>query len=40
VVEQDVAWDTIEWTERRYKIEAVGFKARNETGWDWGAVMR
>ena len=35
VVEQDVSWDTIEWTERRYKIEAVGFKARNETGWDW-----
>lgn len=35
VVEQDVAWDAIEWTERRYKIEAVGFKARNETGWDW-----
>ena len=34
-VEQDVSWDTIEWTERRYKIEAVGFKARNETGWDW-----
>ncbi|MBL8074807.1 MAG: hypothetical protein JNL29_10590 [Nitrospira sp.] len=35
VVEQDVAWDVVEWTERRYKIEAVGFKARNETGWDW-----
>lgn len=35
VVEQDIAWDTIEWMERRYKIEAVGFKARNETGWDW-----
>ncbi|MBX3327531.1 MAG: hypothetical protein U0223_08430 [Nitrospira sp.] len=35
VVEQDVSWDTIEWMERRYKIEAVGFKARNETGWDW-----
>lgn len=35
VVEQDVSWDTIEWTERRYKVEAIGFKARNETGWDW-----
>ncbi len=35
IIEQDVSWDTIEWTERRYKIEAVGFKARNETGWDW-----
>ncbi|MBL8037819.1 MAG: hypothetical protein JNN16_09990 [Nitrospira sp.] len=35
VVEQDVSWDTIEWMERRYKIEAVGFKARNESGWDW-----
>ena len=35
MVEQDISWDTIEWTERRYKIEAIGFKARNETGWDW-----
>lgn len=35
VVEQDVSWDTIEWMERRYKIEAIGFKARNESGWDW-----
>lgn len=35
VVEQDVAWDMIEWTERRYKIEAVRFKARDESGWDW-----
>lgn len=25
----------IEWVERRYKIEAVRFKARDETGIDW-----
>jgi hypothetical protein len=31
----DIPWDTVEWTERRYKIEALGFKARDETGWDW-----
>ncbi len=31
----DLAWDTIEWTERRYKIEALGFKARDETGNSW-----
>lgn len=31
----EIPWDTIEWNERRYKIEAIGFKARNETGWDW-----
>jgi hypothetical protein len=35
IVEQDILWDAIEWTERRYKIEALGFKARNESGWDW-----
>ena len=28
-------WDTIEWVERRYKIEAMRFKARDETGFDW-----
>ncbi|MEX0605563.1 MAG: hypothetical protein WD623_08040 [Marinobacter sp.] len=28
-------WDTIQWVERRYKIEAVRFKARDETGIDW-----
>lgn len=25
---------TVEWTERRYKVEAVRFKARDETGID------
>lgn len=28
-------WDTITWVERRYKIEAMRFKARDETGIDW-----
>lgn len=28
-------WDTIQWVERRYKIEAMRFKARDETGVDW-----
>ena len=28
-------WDTIQWIERRYKIEAMRFKARDETGFDW-----
>lgn len=28
-------WDTIEWVERRYKIEAMRFKARDESGVDW-----
>ena len=28
-------WDTIQWIERRYKIEAIRFKARDETGIDW-----
>ena len=28
-------WDTIQWVERRYKIEAIRFKARDETGFDW-----
>ena len=28
-------WDAIQWVERRYKIEAMRFKARDETGVDW-----
>lgn len=28
-------WDAIEWVERRYKIEAMRFKARDETGIDF-----
>ena len=28
-------WDTIQWVERRYKIEAIRFKARDETGINW-----
>lgn len=28
-------WDAIEWVERRYKIEAMRFKCRDETGIDW-----
>lgn len=33
----DFPWETIaaEWTERRYKVEAIRFKARDETGIDW-----
>jgi hypothetical protein len=34
-VSGDIPWDTIEWVERRYKVEALRFKARDETGWDW-----
>lgn len=30
-----INWDSIRWVERRYKIEAMGFKARDETGIDW-----
>lgn len=30
-----INWDTIKWVERRYKIEALCFKARDETGIDW-----
>jgi hypothetical protein len=30
-----IPWDTILWVERRYKIEAVRFKAEDETGIDW-----
>ena len=29
------SWDTIQWIERRYKIEAMRFKARDESGFDW-----
>jgi hypothetical protein len=34
---RDVPWDTIivDWTEPRYKIEALRFKARDESGADW-----
>lgn len=28
-------WDQIVWVERRYKVEAMSFKARDETGIDW-----
>jgi hypothetical protein len=31
----DFPWHTFEWIERRYKIEAMRFKARDETGIDW-----
>jgi hypothetical protein len=31
----NMSWDTIEWIEQRYKIEALGFKARDESGIDW-----
>lgn len=30
-----INWDTIRWVERRYKIEAMRFRARDETGIDW-----
>src|SRR5690606_31019843 len=32
-------WDdiVIQWNERRYKIEATGFTARDESGVDWGS---
>lgn len=30
-----IPWDTIQLVERRYKIEALGFKARDESGIDW-----
>src|SRR5688572_3787517 len=30
-----INWDTIRWVERRYKIEAIRFKALDETGFDW-----
>ena len=31
----DIPWHTFEVIERRYKIEAVRFKALDETGIDW-----
>ncbi|CAG9934001.1 hypothetical protein [Candidatus Nitrotoga arctica] len=34
-VSSSINWDTIRWVERRYKIEAMRFKARDETGIDW-----
>ena len=34
-VSRATPWDTIQWVERRYKIEAMRFKARDETGIDW-----
>jgi hypothetical protein len=30
-----IPWDTIHWIERRYKIEAMHFTARDESGIDW-----
>lgn len=30
-----IDWSAIRWIERRYKIEAMRFKARDETGIDW-----
>lgn len=35
VVPGDIPWHTFEMIERRYKIEALRFKARDETGVDW-----
>lgn len=35
VVTKDFQWPTVEWVERRYKIEAMSFKAIDETGFDW-----
>ena len=34
-VSRATRWDTIQWVERRYKIEAMRFKARDESGFDW-----
>ena len=31
----DFPWETVQWSERRYKIEAMHFTARDETGSDW-----
>ncbi|HVE48405.1 MAG TPA: hypothetical protein VNG69_02165 [Casimicrobiaceae bacterium] len=30
-----IGWDHIRWIERRYKIQATRFKARDESGPDW-----
>lgn len=35
VVPSDIPWHTFEVIERRYKVEALRFKARDETGLDW-----
>ncbi|HSA86339.1 MAG TPA: hypothetical protein VLE46_09160 [Nitrospira sp.] len=35
VTPNDIPWHDLTWVERRYKIEAMRFKARDETGWDW-----
>ena len=35
----NIAWDAIDWIERHYKIEALGFKARDESGLDWLAKL-
>jgi hypothetical protein len=35
VAASDFPWETVEWVERRYKIEAMEFEARDETGPDW-----
>ena len=35
VVVGDIPWHTLELIERRYKVEAMRFKARDETGYDW-----
>ena len=34
-VPSSINWDSIKWVERRYKIEALSFKALDETGVDW-----
>jgi hypothetical protein len=31
----DIPWHDLTWVERRYKIEAMHFKCRDETGIDW-----
>jgi hypothetical protein len=35
VAPRDIQWGAIEWVERRYKIEALRFNPRDETGVDW-----
>jgi hypothetical protein len=31
----DIPWHDLTWVERRYKVEAMRFKARDESGVDW-----
>ncbi len=31
----DIPWHDLTWVERRYKVEAMRFKARDESGIDW-----